>query len=90
MSKDSPRVEFVDLPPRRNSSRDADVAEACRARPGEWALLGEFVSSKAAQIKSGTTAAFRPAGDFDATTRRVDGNPAGRTNIYVRYVGVTE
>jgi len=63
-------------------------ADALRARPGHWALMSEDIAvSVATQINKGTSAAFRPAGAFEATTRTADDSRRGRGAIWVRYVG---
>ena len=76
--------------PRRPESRDA-FADALRARPGEWALIGAHpVAGSAGQAAYEISRAlglrnapFAPAGTFEAQSRAV----CGEHRIYVRYVG---
>lgn len=84
-------IEFRDPPPSGRSPGAGpshfwlEVADMCRARPGEWACVGEWVENYASTIKSGRLTAFR-GGGFEATSRS-DGALKGRATIYVRYVG---
>lgn len=76
-------IKFKELPPGSNRGVHARVAAQLRARPGEWACIGEYKSqSGAASIASGirraTPSAYSPAGAFEATTR-------GR-ELWVRHV----
>lgn len=62
--------------------RWAPVADACRARPGEWATPDFHVRharSMASLIKAGRLVAFRPAGSFEAK------QVAGR--LWIRFIG---
>lgn len=68
----------------------AAVAALLRRRPKEWAIVRVMADSMrstqtAHYIKSGKLAAFRPAGDFEARARCVD----GEYRVYARYVGGT-
>jgi hypothetical protein len=62
------------------------LADTLRAKPGEWANLGERSSSVAYNIRKGQ-GAFAPEGSFEATTRATKGN---RALVYVRYIGAPE
>jgi hypothetical protein len=64
------------------------AAAALRERPGEWAMVRTAATSNAArsaasQIREGRLTAYRPAGEFDATSRTV----GGEFRVYARYVG---
>ena len=65
----------------------AQLAEELRGRPGVWALVyeghGGRASTLATHIRMGHVICFSPAGEFDATTRRVD----GETRVYAVYLG---
>jgi hypothetical protein len=61
---------------RAHSGRYSDAADQLRQKPGQWAVLLE-------SIRMGALLAFAPAGDFEATTRRI----SGRTVVYARYLG---
>ncbi|MFF7880945.1 hypothetical protein ACH40F_08300 [Streptomyces sp. NPDC020794] len=75
---------------RRPESRRA-FADALRARPGEWALLGKhstagMMRQAAYQIRWALEAndqAFAPAGSFEAESQTL----CGEYRVYVRYVG---
>ena len=77
-------------PPRRVESRQA-FADALRARPGEWALLGKYdtpgvMRQEAYAIRhvlDPKDQPFAPAGSFEAISRSM----CGEHRIYVRYVG---
>ncbi len=79
-------IEFREPPPsrggREGSGRYREIAAAIRERPGEWAVLGDFANPGVAS--GGRMAAFRPATDFEATSRT---RPDGRYDVFVRYVG---
>lgn len=84
-----PGIEFRDPPARLTRGRPVSpkwlaIAEALRARPGEWAYVGNHYTSKAAEIKQGRLCAFRPAGSFDAVARNVANS---RGDLYVCYIG---
>jgi hypothetical protein len=77
--------------PRRNVVH-RDVAEALRAKPGEWALVGDYINSGSAAgiarlIRDGGTGrsiiAYQPAGAFEA---RVEPTLDG-VRVFARYVG---
>ncbi|GAA3851824.1 hypothetical protein GCM10023084_02550 [Streptomyces lacrimifluminis] len=75
--------------PRRNI-RHREVAEALRARPGEWEAVGDYGCQQSANgiartIRGGPgpIVAYQPAGAFHAYTERCgDG-----VRVYARYVG---
>jgi hypothetical protein len=94
-------VHFGELPPDGRStnhspggarSRElAAQAAALMARPGEWARLAVHTNIRhaydlARRIRTGSLAAFRPIGCFEATGREVDGHG----EVWARYVGNTE
>lgn len=65
--------------------KSREIAEALRARPGEWALVAEGVGpSIAHNIKHGSVSVYQPAGSFEAVSRK---GKNGRSDIYARYVG---
>lgn len=79
------------LPPGQQAKYQAD-ADKLRAKPipMRWALWKSYnadqarsLAAMAADVKTGTYAAFRPAGDFEAATRK----QGDKVNVYVRYVG---
>lgn len=80
------KLEFKNPPTdaRTSNGEMTQVADALKANPGEWALIGRKSPSTAAVIKNGLTKAFRPAGSFDSVTRNGDGRKA---DIYARYIG---
>lgn len=68
------------------------LAEQLRQRPGAWAVaqrgLNDYRTQAAvlaARIKSGKLTAFRPAGEFEATS--VKDKETGDTAVYARFVG---
>jgi len=90
-------IVFTDPPPgpRRASAHPwDDIAEALRARPGEWALCLRGVhSSYSSQIKRGALSAFKPAGAFEArsvSTLNTDENGKKTNDLYIRFVGNDE
>lgn len=81
-------VHFAPLPPdgraRRKGNKWVEIADQLRARPGEWAIVDTFGNRNAAsptsrRIRLGLLSAFRPAGEWESTTRGAD--------VYARYVG---
>lgn len=92
-------MRFVkNLPPSGRSRRSTDGGEGTvryqeeanklRSRPGQWALLKTYAKHGAAsafvtETKKGKYVAFRPAGSFDAVSRK----RGDKTNVYVRYTG---
>jgi hypothetical protein len=65
-----------------------EIADALKARPGEWARVTEGQKATTARtlayrINTGKFVSFRPAGAFEAVSRKQgDG-----TFVYARYVG---
>lgn len=64
------------------------IADALRAKPGEWAVAAEGIGTGPAggltnRIKAGWTC-FAPAGAFEAVCR---GPANGTATVYARYVG---
>ena len=85
-------IEFVNEPPKPHSThrsgKHAGIAAKLRARPGEWALILRAASPTIAeQIRKGGLVAFRPAGAYEAVSRRNGNASAKRVEIYARYVG---
>lgn len=79
-------IEWADPPPGAPIKYRAE-AEAARANPGHWLVLPAGSSYVAlVHITSGHLRAFRPAGEFEAVSRMVD----GQRRIYIRYIGPTE
>lgn len=77
-------------PPRRLESRWL-FADALRARPCEWALLGKYVTGGTAgqaayEVRHALDPKdqpFAPAGSFEAEARTL----MGEHRVYVRFVG---
>ncbi|WP_393075092.1 hypothetical protein [Streptomyces sp. LN704] len=77
-------------PFRRVDSRQA-FADALRARPNEWALLGKYSTGglarqSAYEVRNALRPKdqpFTPAGTFEAEARTM----LGEHRVYVRYVG---
>jgi hypothetical protein len=75
---------------RRPESLQA-FADALRARPGEWALLGKYSTQGAMRqasyeiriVRERKDRVFAPAGSFEAESRTM----LGEHRVYVRYVG---
>lgn len=65
-----------------------EIAAQLRTRPGEWARIRDDGTSQAASyINKGTVAAYQPAGDYEAVSRR---NTDGKTfTVWARYVGTS-
>lgn len=81
---------YEDPPPARRGPTRARTAEArkLKERPGTWGLIGTYKSrtsaaSMATCIRTGRTSTWRPAGDFEAVSRSVD----GEYRVYARYMG---
>ena len=81
-------ITFVkELPPisRNRSEKWERVAEQLRERPGEWAFIGEHLSSATANfISNGVLAAFRPAGTFEAVCRD---QKLSYGKVFARFIG---
>jgi hypothetical protein len=88
-------VEWQGPPPPKRHPKFTDwyaIAEQLRSKPGEWAYLGRCPAGSAKSINSGHLMAFRPEGDYEATSRFFQGNldqeGVGPTaEIWARYVG---
>ena len=85
-------IQFGELPPSKGHAspgKYVPIADALRARPGEWALISsDGWSSSAHYIQKGVLLGFQPRGAFQAVlrNRRIeDGQP--RFDVWVRYVG---
>lgn len=85
-------IEWADPPPINSTSVGAPIkyrveADAARANPGRWLVLPASSSNYIAPVcvGNGHLRAFRPAGEFEAVSRMVDG--VRRT--YVHYIGPT-
>lgn len=86
-------IEFCEPPPLRTSHRAdgnlADIAAALKAAPDRWALIGKHPSSgraagTATSYRRGIIVAFRPAGSFEAVSRKI---ADGEYGVWVRFVG---
>lgn len=81
-------IEWKNPPASRSGPNGFDwrgVADALRARPGEWALVRKDTSSThATYIKQARIVAFAPAGSFDARSVQVGD---GKADIYARFIG---
>ncbi len=80
-----PAIEWVDEPP---------ILESLRANPGRWAKVitatpSGGVSNTVNAIRTGRMAAARPAGSFEAVSRRVGVGADGEklSDVYARYIG---
>lgn len=73
--------------PEQPVSKWAAIARELAARPGDWAVIFEgrpsYATSLASNIRYGQLTAFAPAGDFDATSRLLN----GKRIVYARYLG---
>lgn len=78
--------------------RWAVEAAQLKARPGTWGAIGSApldgsacelsrLRSSVRRIHTGSFRAFRPAGSFEAATRKVPGE--GQLKLFARYVGTT-
>lgn len=90
-------IRFEELPPSHvgkgghGQNKHAANARQLRARPGAWAVIGVYdkagtAGSIAYAVKNGTMGPYRPAGTFEAASRKVD----GEYRCYARYVGEAE
>jgi hypothetical protein len=73
---------------RRGQEEWPAIARELRQRPGQWARVKDGVSASnaahvASRIRNGFFQPFRPAGTFEAVTRRTGDTKA----VYARYVG---
>ena len=65
----------------------AQIADALRSNPGEWAVVAENTTPTLAHhIKTGHLVGFAPAGSFEATSRR-NAKRSKRVTVYARFVG---
>jgi hypothetical protein len=84
----SDQIVFQEPPTDRRSALNyPKIADALRARPGEWALIATSIGASeiAQRIKRGSARGFA-AGEFETTTRKTADGGVGR-DVYVRYVG---
>lgn len=80
-------IHFGELPPsRRDKHKNVAIADALKARPGEWAMIGHFADSQATNIKTGAIKAYQPAGSFEAVCRNANRQDR-KSDIWARYVG---
>jgi hypothetical protein len=89
-------IRWEEPPPHGNTlkpkpaSKYQAVADALRARPGEWALIAENLPSGSAGalsngIRIGRPSVFRPAGEFES--RCVGSAGSTSAKVYARFVG---
>lgn len=79
-------VEWAE-PPKSHARKGKweEIAAELREHPGDWARVVAGANSPyGTHIARGTLAAFRPAGAFEATTRR---HPDHTFDTYARFVG---
>ena len=65
-----------------------ETAQQLKAKPGQWAIVATFPRRSNAgtlshNIRIGRTAAWQPAGDFEAVSRKV----GEEVRVYARYLG---
>ncbi len=73
-------------PGRGAASKWDSLAAQLREHPGRWALVDEGNNASLIDtIKFGRAVCFRPAGDFEATTRKIPGT--NTTRVYARFLG---
>ena len=84
-------LEWREPPTVSSGGKPAKIALAAialREHPGQWALItgdsGLSNRTYASYIKTARITAWRPAGSFDAVSRK---RPDGQFDIYARYVG---
>jgi hypothetical protein len=82
-------VDEVPKTTRGSAGRDAkytDVADYLRNNPESTVKLADRVNNSfASAVNKGKLKAFRPEGDFVATSRNADED--GKVDCYIRYVG---
>jgi len=93
MSETTTPIRFEEPAPRapRGAKSRQVFADALRARPGEWALLGQYSNPGTArttaydirQTKNAQDQPFAPSGAFEVEQRTI----VGEHRLYVRYVG---
>lgn len=84
-----------DKPPAPRGERTArfkQLSQELKQRPGAWALAEDgmdeyrtMAATMASRISSGTLSAFRPAGEYEATSSK--DKETGSTRLFIRYVG---
>jgi hypothetical protein len=85
-------IAFGDLPPRSERyTRHTPIAEALRARPGQWARIAEYATPRRARhmayvVRTGRLPAYAPAGAFEAEWRE----EGARGAVWARYTGTEE
>jgi len=85
----SAEIEWSDPPTSSRDNRNwPQIAAALRLRPNEWAIVEKPATAYqagqlAANIRRGKVGGVRPDEDFDAMSRKVD----GEYRVYARYVG---
>jgi hypothetical protein len=85
------RLTWEDPPPphrRADQVSHADVARKLKARPKQWAVVSTYPNSRtagatASAIRAGRVTAYLPVGEWEATSRTVD----GEHRVYARYMG---
>lgn len=85
-------VEFIGPPPQQKNTKHARIAAQLRAHPQVWAVVRRPASisraaSAAQAIKTGSLAAYEPAGSFEAVARTVIEGGRTEYRVYARYVG---
>lgn len=91
-------MEFITPPPqqsRQRSQRWVTIVEELKARPNEWAKVGNFSPGVATHIRRGKYPAFLDGCDkspelwmqdrWEVTTRKTDGG--NRNDVYIRWLG---
>jgi len=83
-----PEIKFIGPPPTSKKNVQNEIADALKARPGEWAVvrIADSVSkgtSASNYIRAAKSSVYHPAGSFESVYRCVD----GEHRVYARYVG---
>lgn len=81
------RFEEPPAPFQRPRGDQATAAKALMERPGEWGIVAICCNSgssasMARAVRKGVSKTWQPAGDFEALSRKVD----GEYRVYARYV----
>ena len=81
------RFEEPPAPQSGRPSSHAEAVQALKERPGEWGIVticstSASSGSTARAIRTGVRRAWQPAGDFEAVSRKVD----GEYRVYARYM----
>jgi hypothetical protein len=89
-------VQWEEPPPAGSASAQGqrisvEISRELQRRPGEWArwpraYKGVGASQIAYRINNGISASWRPAGSYEAVTRK---GQDGTISLWVRYVGDT-